>query len=237
MAALLLLAPTVSASAAPSTPTEASATRLLAEAVAAATGTGSVRVSVRFFNGKVTGEVVQDSAKHSAVQTVAIGKERMSTVLVGGTAYISGNASGLASYYGLPQSDASAMSGRWISVTSSDQGFSSIVSGLTLTSALKEVAPTRTLTEGKRSTILGKSTFSISGTASSGQSGVTLFVTTKGRHLPVEAVVSSTSGKGSSTGASGEIVTFSRWGEHVVPPKVTGAVPISLIPSVTQSGS
>jgi hypothetical protein len=80
--------------------------KLLKATIASAARQGSFRVTVHFVNGGVSGEVVQDSAGHSGVQTVAIGKERISIVLVGGIAYFSGNSQGLTSYFGLPTSTA-----------------------------------------------------------------------------------------------------------------------------------
>lgn len=54
-----------------------SANQILKAAIASASEAGSVRVTVHFFSGKTTGELIQDSARKSAEQTVAIGKERV----------------------------------------------------------------------------------------------------------------------------------------------------------------
>jgi hypothetical protein len=209
------------------------ASQLLKSAIASATKQGSVRVTVHFFSGNKTGEVVEDSALQTGVQTVAIGQERVSIVLVDGIAYVTGNRQGLTSYMGLPASIATALAGQWISIPPTDSGFRSVISGLTLSSALNEVTPAGSISQGKRKTLNGRSTFSISGTGSTGQARTSLFIATNGNRLPVEAVAATGSGKS----VSGEIVTFSRWGEKVHTPKPATSVPISsLSTGSTSSG-
>jgi hypothetical protein len=216
------------ASAATSSETSESASQVLKAAIASATHEGSVRVTVHFFSGKTTGELVQDSAQKSGVQTVAIGKERISIVLVGGIAYFAANSEGLISYFGFDKVTASALSGKWISISPTDTGFQSVISGLTLSSALKEVTPTGSILSGKRSTVNRQSTTSLAGTGAVG-GRTTLFVASKGKPLPVEAVASQGSGKSES----GEIVTFSRWGEKVHTPEPSQSIPISTLSSGT----
>jgi hypothetical protein len=200
-----------------------SSSQLLKTAIASATQHGSVHVTVHFFSGNKTGEVVEDSALQSGVETVAIAQERVSIVLLDGIAYVTGNRQGLLSYMGLPAAMATALAGQWISIPPTDRGFTSVISGLTLSSALHEVTPAGSISQGKQKTVNGKSTFSVSGTGSTGQARTSLFIATKGNRLPVEAVAATGSGKG----VSGEIVTFSRWGEMVHTPKPAASVPIS----------
>jgi hypothetical protein len=54
-------------------------------------------------------------------------------------------------------------------------------------------------------------------------------VATKGRKLPVEAV---TAGKNGEL-VTGEIVTFSRWGEKLNLPKPTSAIPITALSALS----
>jgi hypothetical protein len=196
----------------------------LAHALGAAKAEGSVRVTVEFYSGSTTGKVVQDSALQSGKQTVAIGKERASVVLVGRTAYISGNGQGMTSYFGLPSDVVATLSGRWISIRPSDAAFQTVAGNVTLASALANVTPAGNLSAGKRSTVNHQSVRSIAGAARDG-GRLTLFVAAGGRSLPVEAIESS----GTGTSARGEIVTFTRWGEHVNLPKPSPAVPISAV--------
>ncbi|HVA07130.1 MAG TPA: hypothetical protein VNG12_10355 [Acidimicrobiales bacterium] len=227
--ALVLLSGTPLSGAATGTPLTAS--QELQAATAAANSEGSVRITVHFFSGHSTGELVQDTGLSTGVQTVAIGKERISIVLIKGVAYFSGNNQGLTKYFGLPQTLASRLSGRWISVTAADSGYQSIINGLTLSSAIKEVAPTGTIALGKRSKVNGQSTVSVVGLASGGTTRITLFVAASGKPLPVEAASSG----GTGTQKSGEIIAFSRWGEKVHVPRPTRTIPISSLKSTGSS--
>jgi hypothetical protein len=199
--------------------------KILTTAITAADKFGSVRVTVRFFSGKSTGLLVEDSGRTSGEQTVAIGKERASIVLVDDTIYFTGNSSGLVKYFGMPQTIAATLANRWISAAPTDSAYASLSAGLTLSSALKEVTPTSHVTKGRARTINGQSTTNVYGAGPAGLSQVSLFIAKKGRPLPVEAV-----GSGSTkAGASGEIVDFSRWGESLHVPQPTGAIPISTL--------
>ena len=209
------------------------ASQILTSAIASAKKAGSVRVTVHFFSGKTTGELVQDSASASAEQTVAIGQERVSIVLSKGTVYFSGNTKGLVKYFGLTEAVATTLADKWISASSSDAAFPSLAAGLTLSSALKEVSPTGSVMQGKHRTIDGHTTTSISGTGPAGVTRVTLFVATHGKALPVEAVGSG----GTAEKVSGEIVTFSRWGESVHVPVPSESIPISTLNAGSPTGS
>jgi hypothetical protein len=228
----LLSSAVTSGVSAASAPASGSASHTLNTAVAAATKKGSVRVTVHFFSGKTTGELVQDSARQSAVQTVAIGKERVSIVLLDGTAYFSGNVKGLTSYFGMPKTVAATLPGRWISVSPTDSGFPSVTAGLSLGAALKEATPVGLIKMGKQKKLAGQLTQSISGTGSTDVPPTTLFISTTGSHLPVEAVAS----RGTGKGLSGEIATFSRWGEKVSVPTPTNAIPISTLSAPAPAG-
>jgi hypothetical protein len=206
--------------------------QVLKAAIASGTEKGSVRVTVHFFSGKTTGELVQDSARQTAKQTVAIGKERISIVLRHDTAYFAGNSQGLTKYFGLSKAVAAELSGRWISISPTDSGFQSVTAGLTLSAALKEVTPTGTVTRGKKKTVNRQPTVSVLGTGSAGGTRTTLFVATRGKPLPVEAVAST----GAGSTASGEIVTFSRWGEKVTTPTPSNSIPVSTLSLGTTSG-
>jgi hypothetical protein len=222
---LVSAACTPSASADTSLRTNEPPGQVLKAALASATHEGTVHITVHFFSGKTTGVLVEDSARGSAKQTVAIGRERVSIILTHGTAYFAGNSRGLTKYFGISASNASALSGRWVAVSPSDAGFKEVTAGLTLTSALKEASPSGSFVQGKRRTVDRRPTVSISGTGSASGPQTTLFVATSGKPLPVEAVSSSQSGETTS----GEIITFSRWGESVHTPTPVGAIPVSAL--------
>ena len=231
VASLLGLAVTSEASAATSPGAAGSLQQVLKISTAAATTAGSARITVQFFSGSHTGKVVQDSSLDSGKQTVAIGKGLASTLLTGGAAYISGNSAGMTSYFGLPSSLVPKVAGHWISVQPSDAAFKSVTANMSLSSALSQVTPAGKLVAGKRLKVDGQRVKAIAGTAPGGGGRLTLFVSTDARSLPVQAVESVGSGKS----ASGEIVTFSRWGEplHVSAP--SGAIPISALQSASSA--
>lgn len=216
-----------SASAASPNKSSGTATQLLARASAAATKKGSVRITIHFFSGKTTGEVVVDSGLNAGVETVAIGRKRISIVLTGDIGYFSGNSEGLVSYFGMPQAVASAISGKWISIPPSNAGYQSVIAGVALASALQEVTPAGTVIEGKKSRVNRQLTLSISGQGSSTDSRTTLFVSASGNFLPVESTTTGSSGKTKI----GEIVSFSRWGEKLHIPNTGMAIPIATLQS------
>jgi hypothetical protein len=228
---LLSLAVTSEAAASTAAGSSTSVSQALKRSMSAATKAGSARITVQFVSGSTTGKVVQDSSLQSGEQTVAIGQELASTVLVGGTAYISGNGEGMTSYFGLPSKLVSTLAGKWFSVQPTDSVFQAVTANVALPSALATVTPTGTLVTGKRTKVDGQVVTSISGEAPGGEGRLTLFVAANGRPLPVEAVESS----GTSTSGRGEIVTFSRWGEHVQVATPSGALPLSAIQAASSA--
>ena len=226
IAGCTLLAPAMTSDAsAAAAAAPSSANQSLARALAAAKAAGSARITVQFFSGSTSGKVVQDSTLRSGKQTVAIKDELASVVLTGGTAYFSGNSKGLTSYFGVPSALVPTLTGRWVSVQSTDSAFQAVSGDVALSSALANVTPSGTLTAGKRSKVAGQSVKSISGAAPGGGGRLTLFVANDAQSLPVEAVETSGSGKS----GKGEIVTFTRWGEHVQITTPSGALPLSAI--------
>jgi hypothetical protein len=232
LACLIGLSVTVGSAASVAAASTNAAQHALERSLSAAKGEGSVRITVEFFSGSTTGKVVQDSSVNSGEQTVAIGKEVASVVLVGGVAYISANGQGMTSYFGLPSSLVPTLSGRWISVHPTDSSFQAVTANVSLASALSNVTPSGTLVTGKRSRADGQPVNSVAGTAAGGGGRLTLFLAAHGRPLPVEAVESSGAGKS----AKGEIVTFTRWGEQLHVSTPSGAIPISTLGAASSPG-
>jgi hypothetical protein len=116
-------------------------------------------------------------------------------------------------------------------VQPTDAAFQSVSANVSLTSALANVTPSGTVVAGKRSKVDQQWVNSISGEAPGGRQRLTLFVAANKRALPVEAVESAGSGKS----ATGEIVTFTRWGEKVHVPTPSGALPLSAIQAASSA--
>jgi hypothetical protein len=228
----LCLCASTTANAAGASPKTTSLASELATATAEATHAGSVHVAVKFVSNGQTGNVVVDSTASSGQETLTYGKQIVGIVLVNGVVYITGNSQGLVSYFGLPASSGTALSGRWIAFDSSDNGYQTFLSDVALASVLKSVTPTGTLVKEKSSRLLGKKVIAVAGKGPAGEDRGVLFLQSKGNTLPVEAVISNGSGKN----AAGEIVTFSRWGEKVDPAVPTGAIPISTLRSESTTG-
>ena len=214
---LLSLAVTSEASASVAAGSSGSVNQALKHSLSAASKAGSAKITVQFFSGPVTGKVVQDSSPHSGEQTVAIGKDLASVVLVGGAAYISGNSQGLTSYFGLPSSLVPRIVGHWVSLHSNDAAFHAVTANVTLKSALANVTPSGTLLAGKRSKVDGQWVTSISGKAPGGGGRLTLFITADARSLPVKAVETSGAGslgKGRDRRRSRDGASSSTWPRH-----------------------
>jgi hypothetical protein len=204
----------------------------VADAAASATKVGSARVTVQYVSKGTSGRIVEDSTATSGSETIVIGKERVSILFTAGTVYVLSNNQGLTSYFGFPSAAAASFSDRWISIQSNDKGYQELVSDVALTSAIKAATPTGVLMRGRSTRLSGKAVDSISGAGPTGQAKMILFLASRGSHLPVEAVVSS----GSAKKGSGEIITFSHWGERVKVLPPSGATPISTLGS-TQPAS
>jgi hypothetical protein len=200
----------IPAGAAQKAPTLASA---LAASTADANRAGSVRVSVKFVSGGQTGDLVVDSSAAAGQETLKFGNQLVGIVLVNGVVYITGNSHGLTAYFGLPASSATALSGRWISFASTDDGYQTFLSDVALPSVLKSVTPTGTLVKEKNTSLSGKPVVAIAGKGPAGETRGVLFLQSTGARLPVEAVISNGAGKK----ARGEIVNFTRWGEKINP--------------------
>lgn len=214
---------------APKAPSLAS---VLTSATTNATRAGSVRVSVKFVSNGQSGELVVDTAADAGQEILKFGKQVVGIILVDGVVYIKGNQRGLISYFGLPASSGTALSGRWISFASADDGYQTFLADVVLPSVLKSVTPTGTLTRETSTSLSGRPVVAIVGKGPSGETRGVLFLGTKGTELPVEAVISNGSGKK----ARGEIVKFSRWGEKVDPAVPTGAVSVATLRSQSAAG-
>lgn len=141
--------------------------------------------------------------------------------LVNGTAYVRGNPEAVTSFFGLPQKDVPKVAGKWLAIKASSAGYSSVVSGLTLSSALSEVGLKGKLSETARTTRQGHAVIGIRGLTSSPDAGGgkgTLYVTASAHPLPVEFDTS-----------SHERAVFSHWGDHTNITAPSGAKSISAI--------
>jgi len=176
--------------------------------------------------------IVADIGESSGEQHVTIlngGKiAHLTFLLAGGIAYFEGNPVGLAGFTGLSAKLSAKYAGKWISVTSANQSFSSIAGTLSVrTAALQLVKVPGTLTKGATSTQLGHRVVAVKAaeSSSSGSLKLTMYVATTGAALPVLVAGTTTS----NGGARSVSARFSEWGETVHVTAPSRAVPIATV--------
>ena len=149
--------------------------------------------------------------------------------LVGATAYLSTSSTAvLEKSLGIPSASASQWIGKWISLSSSDDPYNTLVSSLSITSEALALIPTsKNATLNPVMTFHGTKVYPIHQTTTSGQiaTDLTLFVavTTK---LPVAATIYAKT----STQTERKQVVFTDWNKPVSVSAPTGATPFSSIP-------
>ena len=168
--------------------------------------------------------VSQDSGPNTGRQSVTIGSDHATVMLIRGIAYVNANAGALRDFVGLPASSAS-LAGKWISISPSDPGYASVSTGVTLRSALQQVSIQAPFTNTGPSIVDGQHVIGIRGMVATGQGDSeagTLFVPSSGAILPVAISASGTQGT--------EQAAFSAWGTAVTltPPANPIPVPASL---------
>ena len=149
--------------------------------------------------------------------------------LVARTAYLQGDALGLEDFTGLSAKLAGDFAGKWISVPSTNAGFSDLAGSLAVkTASTQLVKLPGTLTRGKTSTELGHPAVAVDAaqTTSSGSLKLTMYVATTGAALPILV-----EGTTQATGSTAHSVSgkFSDWGEtfHLSAP--SASVPLATL--------
>jgi len=202
-----------------------SAKQIVAAAVAAASRQSSFHFVETSAAGSSTERIVADVGSSGGEQkiTVTEGTESsyVTVLLAKKTAYFTGDVVGLEGFAGVSAKLAAELAGKWISVPSSNAGFSSLAGSLAVkTAAPRLVGLDGTLTRGTVSDTLGRPAVPVKvvQTTSTGSLALTLYVSTKGAALPI-LIEGTTKASGSS--ARSISARFSKWGEalHVSAPK------------------
>ncbi len=181
---------------------------------------------------RVTGDSATAAATQEIVLRVGKGTGHVTARLVHSTAYFRGDALGLEDYLGMPTTLAPKYVGRWISLSSSTKGYSSIAKSMSMSSAIDQISVDAPLSGGHKVSSDGRSAVSIQGTttslSSAGSEGTAvLYVSATGRPLPIVYRGTGEQKKKPETGT----VTYSRWGEAVRP-----GVPATSVPSSSIAG-
>jgi hypothetical protein len=147
----------------------------------------------------------QDSGLLDGRQTVTIGTEHATVVVMNGVAYVNADAPALHDYLGLSSSSAS-FAGKWLSIRPTDNQYVAVTAGVTLGDALKRdtIGPPFAI---NAAVLDGRRIYAIRGTAQTAggaRVSATLSVPVSGTVLPVAFEVTD----GRVTNRS----VFSRWG-------------------------
>jgi hypothetical protein len=181
----------------------------------------------------ITGDVSAAEGQQTIVANINGQVGHVSVDLVDGSAYFRGDEPGLANFMGLPLALSSQYANKWISLSSSDSGYSTVAAGLTTASVLGEIAISRPLSLKGNPEVLGHRAIGLGGTASAAVPGSTkkvaipvrLYVQARGKALPVLYTKSPTVNKKKESLS----VAFGDWNEHVSVTAPVGATPISAL--------
>jgi hypothetical protein len=192
----------------------------------------AARHSVHYVSSSATSKaairLVSDVAKGRGIQRITVtknGQRGLATVLVvGGSAYIRGNAFTLHDYFPFTQAQAARYAGKWISIPSSSGAYAAVAADATFASFLDDLLPSKHLTL-VRATISGTESVGVRGPVRQG--GVklveTVYAPASGTPLPFEekAVVAGHPGVSQTR--------ISKWNESVRLHAPAQSVPISTV--------
>jgi hypothetical protein len=203
------------------------AAQLLKTALSDARARGSAHESTVEVAGSRRVTFSDDVAVHSGRQNITVSGGISAHVLViGKTAYISGNQPALITYFGFPRADATVIGSRWVSLTSTNPDYATVASDATLQSALLDDFTAKgKLTELGATKMDGESVVGLRevlSPSSGTKETITIYTTRSSHPLPVVAIVkASHAGKTASS-----MSTLSDWGEAV-----SAKPPADVIPS------
>jgi hypothetical protein len=169
----------------------------------------------------------QDSGPTAGHQVVTVDGSHAEVVLVGGVAYIRGDATAITSFFGYPATQVGRLANQWISLQATDPDYPTVIDAVTLGSALKEATIIGPATNVAETIAAGVKVIAITGAVpqSGGPNATgTLYISTGADPLPVQLVETASDGTKST-------VTFGSWGTAVPLAAPNAAIPASSIPS------
>jgi hypothetical protein len=189
------------------------ATQLLKVAFSDATASGSVHQSMIDVSGGLDLTFSDDVAADSGSQNITrSGGIDAHVLVIGKTAYISGDLSALTTYFGFSRAIATTIGERWVSIASTDAGYATVASDATLPSVLANLTPHGQLTELAPTKMHGQSVIGVRGALPPSLTGtVTIYITRSSHPLPVFAAFKAEARGITVTSTS----TLSAWGERV----------------------
>lgn len=173
-----------------------------------------------------------DDYRTGGIQRVTTGAARAEVRVVGTTTYFTGNRAAITGYFGMPPS-AVPGHGVWFRLRPGDTQYKTVTEGVTLASAMREVALTGPYTVLPAQQRHGLAVVGVRGQVpavpTTARSSATLWVAATGPKLPVEF--------DASAGPISMTVTFTQWGHtrHVAKPTHVRAVPKGAIGASPQA--
>jgi len=166
----------------------------------------------------------QDSGPTTGHQAVTADGSHAAVILINKVAYVRGDATAVASFFGFPASLVPRLTNQWISFVPTDSGYATVVDAVTLASALGESTITGPFTIGAATVVDGVHAVAVEGQVAQADGGAgahgVLYVSTGPDPLPVELDETASDG---STGT----IKFSAWGVAVPLAAPSGAIPAS----------
>jgi len=188
---------------------------------------GGVHYVLQTTSDGQTQTVTGDASTDNGAQSIVVGSDETVVDVVGGTAFLRGNAAGLQYIIGFTSTQASHGAGKWISFRKSDSLYGTVVQGVTLSSLLSELRPVPPLIESTPGTVSGHQVVGVRGGLQSapGEGEATFWVATASPNVPVGIDAEA---KNVSTGKTvTQVGVFSKWGARFRVPTPVGSVPFS----------
>ncbi len=185
---------------------------ILSTALRSAEKFGGVHYVLQTTSGGQIQTVTGDAGTSDGAQSVVAGSDTTVVEVVGGSAFLRGNAAGLQYLIGFPAALAAHAAGKWISFRKSDSFYGTVVQGVTLSSLLAELRPAPPLIESSPGTVSGHEVVGVRGSlqSSPGEGEATFWVATASPNVPVGIDAQATN---ASTGKTvTQVGVFSKWG-------------------------
>jgi hypothetical protein len=208
--------------------------QILASALAAARKSGTVHFELVGTSPSSSETITGDASSTDGREIISAGTVKIEALVVGGAAYIQGNAGGLEDEMGLAAATATTYAGKWISIARTDAPYASLTKAVTLASTLSQLQPTGHLTLTAATTRASHAVIGVHGglpgVPQKGTTGTAvLYVSTSDPTVPIVFQVVQTA-SGSEDHDTG---TFTDWGKplHLVAP--ASAVAFSTLPATS----
>lgn len=200
--------------------------------MAAAKAAGSFHyVSTSNVGGQVQ-LTVGDAAANSGRQVITLSGHRFTVLVVGSTTFFQGDAVSMIQNLQVPANIAAAHANQWISLQPGDAPYQSVYAAVTTSSALDDNITFTPTSTTAATTVAGQRVIGVRG-AIHGLQGQqahgtgTLYVSDRGKHLPVRYVESGKVGSGNNVQSYSFRIDFSAWGEPVNVVAPPNGVPFS----------